>query len=133
MCQEKKKVLALSTNDKGGAGLSYLKTVEMLRTKGIDATMVVCNKYSDSEACIGVFNARTRWGRFRISLNHAYCKMRKILAFGKPVKKYIMFDLQINMVSAKKILALYGKRPDVIRVGWVTDLCLRRQSRSYKS
>lgn len=119
--KEKKNILFLSTKDKDGAGLSYLKVVEMLRSKGVDATMVVCNKYSDSDACIGVFDAHSRWGRIRIALNHCYCKMRKILAFGKPVKKYIMFDLQIEMVSAKKILTLYGKTPDVIRVGWVPD------------
>lgn len=114
-------MLLLSTNDIGGAGHAILKETEMLREKGVDATMVVCNKYSDSEACIGVFDARTRWGRFRIVLNHCYCKLRKILAFGKPDKKYIMFDLQISMVPAKKILALYGKCPDIIQVGWVTD------------
>lgn len=119
--QEKPNILFLSTNDIGGAGNTYLKAVEVLRSKGIDATMVVCNKYSDSDACIGVFDAHRRWERIRITLNHCYCKLRKILAFGKPVKKYIMFDLQISMVSAQKILKLYGKTPDVIRVGWVTD------------
>ncbi len=119
--QESTKVLLLSTNDIGGAGLAYLKTTEMLRSKGVDATMVVCHKYSDSDACVGVYDAHTRWGRIRILLNHCYCKMRKILAFGKTDKKYVMFDLQVSMVSAKKILSLYGKRPDLIRVGWVTD------------
>lgn len=127
--QEKPKILALSSNDIGGAGHTYLKTVENLRKRGIDATMVVCNKYSDSEACIGVFDAHTRWGRFRIFLNHCYCKLRKILAFGKTDEKYIMFDLQISMVSAKRILSLYGKRPDVIRVGWVTDFVSTRTIR----
>lgn len=118
---ENPKILSLSTNDIGGAGNTCLKTVERFRAKGIDSTLLVCNKYSDSEASIGVFDARTFTGRLRITLNHCYCKLRKILAFGKTVDKYIMFDMQINMVSAKKILKLYGKRPDVIRVGWVTD------------
>ena len=38
--QESTKVLLLSTNDTGGAGLYYLGIVEMLRKKGMDATMV---------------------------------------------------------------------------------------------
>lgn len=119
--QEKTKILLLSTNDVGGAGNTFLKTTEMLRSKGVDATLLVCNKRSDAEACVGIFDAHTRSGRIRITLNHCYCKLRKMLAFGKTDEKYIMFDIQINMVSAKRILALYGKRPDVIRVGWVTD------------
>ena len=119
--QEKPKVLSLSTNDIGGAGNTSLKAVERLRERGVDATLVVCNKYSTSAASIGVFDSHNIFGRIRITINHIYCKLRKVLAFGKTDKKYIMFDLQINMVSAKKILALYGDTPDIIRVGWVTD------------
>ena len=119
--QGKQKILFLSTNDIGGAGIACLNGVERLRNSGLDATLVVCNKYSDSEACIGVFDAHSAWGRLWILLNHLYCKMRKMLAFGKADPKYIMFDMQISMVSAKKILRLYGKRPDIIRLGWVTD------------
>ena len=114
-------ILFLSTNDKGGAGVAFLKSVEMLRSKGYDATLMVCNKYSDSEVCIGVNDARSTTGRIRIALNKCYCKFRKLLAFGKTEKKYIMFDIQLSMVSAKQILSLYGKCPTIIRVGWVTD------------
>jgi len=126
---EQFKVLCLSTNDRGGAGLSLLKGVERLRKKGVDITMLVCNKYSDSDACIGVFDAHTRMGRLRILLNHIYCKLRKVIAFGRPNEKYIMFDLQINMVTANRILKLYGKRPDLIRIGWVTDFVSARTIR----
>lgn len=115
------KILLLSTNDTGGAGLATLKKTETLRMKGGDATLVVLNKYSESSASVGVINGRSSLGRWRITLNHIYCKLLKIVAFRKPVCKYIMFDIQISLASAKKILKLYGQTPDIILVGWVTD------------
>jgi glycosyltransferase involved in cell wall biosynthesis len=117
----KVKILLLSTTDFGGAGLAFLKKTEMYREKGADATLIVLNKYSDSDASVGVINARSFWGRQRVTLNHYYCKLLKLLAFGKSDKKYIMYDVQISLASAKKILSLYGQKPDVIQVGWVTD------------
>lgn len=115
------KILRLSTNDIGGAGLAQLKESERLRQLGIDDTLIVCNKYSDSEACLGLINAKTRIGKLRVFINHVIAKSKKILAFKKPVKKYIMFDIQLNYTSASKILKLYGKTPDIIIIGWITD------------
>lgn len=119
--QETIKILLLSTYDVGGAGNAFLKTTEMLRSKGVDATLLVCNKKTHSDAVVGVFNADTVTGSVGMLLYRIYCKIRKFFAFGKADKKYIMSDLQINIISAKRILFLYGKRPDIIRVGWVTD------------
>lgn len=115
------KILRLSTNDIGGAGLAQLKAVESLRKKGCDATLIVCNKYSDSDACIGFINAHSVLGKTQIFVNRIISKVHKIMAFNKPLKKYIMFDIQLNSVSAKQILKKYGKKPDIITIGWVTD------------
>lgn len=115
------KILSLSTNDRGGAGLAQLKSVERMREKGYDATLIVCNKYSKSDACIGLINANSRIGKIKIFVNHVICKIQKIIAFRNPLKKYIMFDIQLSYANAKQILDLYGKKPDIITIGWVTD------------
>ena len=128
----KSKILFLSTNDKGGAGWALLKEVELLNKFGYDTTLVVCNKYSDSDACLGLIKANTRIGKIKIFINHVICKFLKIIAFRNPIKKYIMFDIQLSYASAKQVLSLYGKKPDIIMIGWVTDFVSTRTIKDLK-
>ena len=115
------RILLLSTRDAGGAGLAYLKETELLRNKGADAKLVVLYKYNNSTASVGLIDGRSLIGRTKCLLHHVYCKFRKLIAFGKADRKYIMFDVQIRLASARRILKLYGSTPDIIMVGWVTD------------
>lgn len=129
----KPKLLFLSTNDKGGAGWALLKEVELLRNFGCDATLIVCNKYSDSDACLGLIKANTRIGKIKVFINHVIYKFLKIIAFRSSIKKYIMFDIQLSYASAKQILSLYGNKPDIIMIGWVTDFVSAKTVKDLKT
>lgn len=112
--------LLLSTNDRGGAGLALLKTIEFLRCKGHNARLIVLNKYSDSDASVGVYRFRS-FGKLMILFNQAYAKLKKLILIGHPKEKYNFYNIGLNRASADKLLKLYGEKPDIIAVGWVTD------------
>lgn len=116
------KYLELSTKDFGGAGHYELLTVERLRERGIDAKLIVWNKKSDKDFVIGVHNSNKWTGRLAVCLYHVISYVHKRIVHGKPKdRRYIFYDIQINRISAKKILQLYGEIPDVIAIGWVSD------------
>lgn len=112
--------LLLSTTDSGGAGIALLKTIEFLRGKGHNARLVVLNKYTDSEASIGVYQNKSI-GKWLIIFRRACAFFKKRIIIGKPKEKYCFMNIGLNRVSAKKLLSLYGCKPDIIAVGWVTD------------
>ncbi len=113
--------LLLSTNDKGGAGIALLKTIEFLREKGHNAKLIVLNKYSSSNASVGLFDNNKTFGKWMILLHQAYAKIKKLLVIGRPKEKYNFFNIGLNRISARKVLSLFGEKPDIIAVGWVTD------------
>lgn len=112
--------LLLSTNDRGGAGLALLKTIEFLRGNGHNARLIVLNKYSESEASVGVYRYNSL-GRLWILFNQAYAKIKKLVLIGHPKERYNFFNIGLNRASANHLLKLYGDKPDIIAVGWVTD------------
>lgn len=114
-------ILYLSTNDYGGAGLAFLKGAEASRKNGNDARVVVWDKRSDSSVSIGVYDHRKRIDKIILFLFHTVSSLYKRMILRIPRTKYIFFDIQQNRVSAKKLLRLYGKKPDIILVGWVSD------------
>ena len=113
--------LLLSTNDSGGAGLAVLKTIESLRAKGHNAKLIVLNKYSSSEASIGLYNYNSFFGKVQIWYHRILAKIYKIITVGKPVDRFCFNNVNLNRISATQILKLYGGKPDIISVAWVSD------------
>lgn len=113
--------LLLSTTDSGGAGIALLKTIEFLRGKGHNARLVVLNKYTQSDSCIGLYDNNCLLGKWAILLKKIYAKLKKKILVGTPADKYCYYNIGLNRASADKLLKLYGEKPDIIAVGWVTD------------
>ena len=113
--------LFLSTNDFGGAGQVNLNLMESLCAKGHYARMVTLNKYSKSEASIGLYDNNTIKGRLVILFLRIIARIYKLLVIGRPKDIYSFNNANLNRISAKKILSLFGKNPDIIAVGWVSD------------
>lgn len=117
----KVKLLRLSYCDYLGAGNASLEMVKRLRGKGVDAELVVLQKTVADDYVKGFYDCTTEDGRnsflrFRRRRDKLKCHI-----MGWPVSKYCYFDIQLASASARKILKLYGDRPDIISVGWVTD------------
>ena len=119
--ERKIKYFELSTNDSGGAGLAALKSIELRQSQGYDAKLIVWNKSSNSDAVIGILDSHRWLDRIALQWYRIISNIRKKFFAGIKKSKYNFFDIQLNRVSAKKILELYGDTPDFILVGWVTD------------
>lgn len=120
------KLLRLSYCDYQGAGAASLHMVERLRSKGVDAKLIVLQKTVDADYVIGKYDCTTVDGKKKFN---EFAKKKTELKHhiaGWPVKKYCYFDLQLSFVSARKILKMYGDKPDIISVGWVTDFVSTR-------
>ncbi len=115
------KYFELSTNDSGGAGHAALKAIERQRNLGYDAKLIVWNKSSNCDFVIGFNDSHKRLDRLVLQWYRIVGNIRKKLFARIKKSKYNFYDIQQNRVSAKKILKLYGDKPDLILVGWVTD------------
>lgn len=115
------KYLRLSYCDYLGAGAASLHNVERLRKKGVDAKLVVLQKTVDADYVIGLFDCTTAEGKRKFEkFSRRRTKLKHHIA-GWPDNKYCYYDLQLSSVSARKVLEMYGDKPDIISVGWVTD------------
>ena len=112
------KILNLETYDFGGSGISRLYFLDECKKRGYDAKLIVLEKRSQRDDVIPVVS-----NRIILFLTKLYYKIITFLKIGSNANnKYNFFNVNLNLVSAEKILKLYGDVPDVIVISWVTNL-----------
>lgn len=114
-------ILELSTNDFGGAGYAALSFIEDLCKRGHYARLIVLNKGSKSGVSIGIFDKNKSFENALHWFYRGLAKIYKLLVIGKPLSKYNFNNVGLNRISAKKILGLYKRIPDIIIVGLISD------------
>jgi glycosyltransferase involved in cell wall biosynthesis len=113
--------LKLSNRDFLGAGEAAVRRVDYLNSIGVNAKLVVFEKRSNNSNVIGLFDSNVKWEHFLVRLIRRLIFIYKGKKLRVINKKFCMYDMQLNFVSARKILKLYGAKPDVVDVAWVTD------------
>lgn len=124
------KYLRIATHDFHGAGAASVSVVQTLRKIGVDAKLIVQYKKCSHDYVIGVHDYHSFWGKFLyISGYAARLLYRKLFVVNS---KYLFLDLQINSISADKILELYGDIPDVISCAWTSNFISNKTIRELK-
>ncbi len=113
--------LKLTTRDFYGAGEASVRSVDYLNSIGVNAKLVVFEKRSNNSNVIGLFDSNVKWKFFLMRVIRRLMYIYKNNKLRVKNKKFCMYDMQLNIVSARKILKLYGAKPNVIDVSWVTD------------
>lgn len=118
---ERIKYLKLSTEDFFGAGEANVRRVEWLNANGIDAKMIVFEKRGHSPYVIACYDYNKKTDRFLLKVTKRLKSIYKKHVLKVVNTRYDMYNIELNLISARRILRLYGDMPDIIDVSWVTD------------
>ena len=112
------KILNLETYDFGGAGIARLYFLDECKKRGWDAKLLVLEKRSQRDDVIPIVTSKISLLLIKIF----YKLVTFIKTKGVIDGKYNFFNVNVNLISANRILRLYGDKPDAIVVSWITNL-----------
>ncbi|NLT02933.1 MAG: glycosyltransferase [Bacteroidales bacterium] len=118
--------LKLATHDYLGAGLASVKRVEALRNRGINAKLIVFEKRSTNEHVVGLLDRNKKVDTFLLKVLRVLRTWYKGNRIKEINPRYYYYNIELNIISARKILKMYGAKPDIIDVSWVTDFISAR-------
>ena len=124
--------LKIATEDFLGAGDASVHRVDELVSKGVNAKLLVLEKRTKNPNVIGVYDYHTKFGNFCIKAIRRFRKYYKRIFLKVENPQYHMYDVQLNFITAKRILKLFGDKPDIIDISWVTDFVNYKTVRKLK-
>jgi glycosyltransferase involved in cell wall biosynthesis len=117
--KNKIKLLMLDTLDYKGSGSASLQEMEYINSLGYDAKLVVYDKTSTNSNVIPVLKINNSIIRFCYKVLNRLIRYSKVGFMVHP--RYLFLNVNLNKISAEKILKLYGDTPDIINVRWITN------------
>jgi glycosyltransferase involved in cell wall biosynthesis len=105
------KILSISTNDRGGAGIAAYRLHQTLLKKGVDSLMLVKNKTIDDDKVIGPNNS---WEKFYNKTLYRLDKLPRL--FFKTDNKWLHSAALFSSLSLKKVKEI---NPDIVNLHWI--------------